>query len=117
MELKELLRGVEVLETTASENLDIAGVAYDSRKVTAGGLFVAVSGFQTDGTDSFPWRWKRVPLRWSRPKAGGDVPHSRPLGPAGPGPHRGQLLLPSGGANDHDRRHRHQRQDLRDITF
>ena len=48
MELKELLRGVEVLETTASENLDIAGVAYDSRKVTAGGLFVAVSGFQTD---------------------------------------------------------------------
>lgn len=32
-------------------NKDISGVFYDSRKVTPGGLFVAISGFRRDGHD------------------------------------------------------------------
>ena len=54
MKLKDLLFGVEVLETTADLELDITAVAYDSRRVTAGGLFVAVSGFATDGNRFIP---------------------------------------------------------------
>ena len=49
MKLKNLLDGISVLESTADLELDILNVAYDSRKVTAGSLFVAISGFATDG--------------------------------------------------------------------
>src|SRR5207245_9566454 len=31
------------------EDIEIAGIAYDSREVGKGGLFVAVPGFHTDG--------------------------------------------------------------------
>ena len=49
MKLKELLAGIALQEMTADPELDIAAVAYDSRKVTPGSLFVAISGFATDG--------------------------------------------------------------------
>ena len=54
MKLKELLVGITVLEMTADPELDILSVAYDSRKVTSGGLFVAISGFATDGNRFIP---------------------------------------------------------------
>ena len=54
MKLKELLIGVEILESTADMELNIAQVAYDSRKVAQDGLFVAVSGFATDGNRFIP---------------------------------------------------------------
>ncbi len=54
MKLKELLAGISVLEMTADPELDITAVAYDSRKVTVGGLFVAISGFATDGNRFIP---------------------------------------------------------------
>ena len=54
MKLKDLLAGVDVIRTTADINMEISGVAYDSRKVTAQSLFVAVSGFATDGNRFIP---------------------------------------------------------------
>lgn len=47
--LRELLAGVAVLRADGPLDLSIAGLAYDSRKVQPGGLFVAIKGYHTDG--------------------------------------------------------------------
>lgn len=70
MKLKELLHGLDVLELHADETLDITGVHYDSRQVMRGGLFVAISGFQTDGTNIFRRLQKTARLHRLREKAG-----------------------------------------------
>ena len=49
MKLQELLRGVAVKSSTATDDLEIREVRYDSRAVQAGDLFVAIRGFATDG--------------------------------------------------------------------
>ena len=54
MKLRELLQGIPVLEATADLERNIEAVAYDSRKVTEGGLFVAISGFASDGNRFIP---------------------------------------------------------------
>ena len=54
MKLRELLKGIKVLESTADPDLEICDVAYDSRKVKTGGLFVAISGFASDGNRFIP---------------------------------------------------------------
>ena len=54
MKLKELLVDIKVLKATADMDLEIADVAYDSRKVQPGGMFVAVTGFATDGNRFIP---------------------------------------------------------------
>ena len=54
MKLKELLAGINILKATADMELEIAHVAYDSRKVQPGGMFVAISGFATDGNRFVP---------------------------------------------------------------
>lgn len=54
MKLRELLNNIPVLECTADPELDICNVYYDSRKVTQGSLFVAVSGFAADGNRFIP---------------------------------------------------------------
>lgn len=54
MKLKEILQGIEVVESTADLDLSIENVYYDSRKVTPGSLFVAVSGFAADGNRFIP---------------------------------------------------------------
>ncbi len=59
MKLKELLAGISVLEMRADENLEIEQVAYDSRKVTPGSLFVAISGFASDGNRFIPMAMER----------------------------------------------------------
>ena len=54
MKLRELLAGLAIQEVSADLELDIASVAYDSRKVTPGSLFVAVTGFASDGNRFIP---------------------------------------------------------------
>ena len=54
MKLKELLTGVPVVELAADPEMEINSVCYDSRKVTPGALFVAVSGFASDGNRFIP---------------------------------------------------------------
>ena len=54
MKLQDLLKGITVLESTADMDMEISAVAYDSRKVTPGGLFVAISGFASDGNRFIP---------------------------------------------------------------
>ena len=49
MKLRDLLTDVQIIKTTADLNTEISGVYYDSRKVIPGSLFVAVSGYVTDG--------------------------------------------------------------------
>ena len=49
MKLKELLNGLEVLSVNADPELEIVDIVYDSRKAKPGSLFVAVTGFVTDG--------------------------------------------------------------------
>ena len=54
MKLKELLAGLEVLDSNVDMEMDIQEVAYDSRKVKTGGMFVAITGFATDGNRYIP---------------------------------------------------------------
>lgn len=54
MKLHKLLDRVEVLAQTAEPDLEITGVSYDSRKVRPGDLFVAVTGFASDGNRFIP---------------------------------------------------------------
>ncbi len=54
MKLKELLAGVEIIKSRANLEMDISQVTYDSRKVIPGSLFVAVTGFVTDGNKYIP---------------------------------------------------------------
>ena len=49
MKLKDLLKGIEIIKATADLQTEITSVTYDSRKAAAGSLFVAVTGFVTDG--------------------------------------------------------------------
>jgi UDP-N-acetylmuramoyl-L-alanyl-D-glutamate--2,6-diaminopimelate ligase len=54
MKLGQLLAGVNVLAANVNMDMEISSVAYDSRKVTEGSLFVAITGFATDGNKYIP---------------------------------------------------------------
>ena len=54
MKLKDLLYGIHVIKSTANLDSEVTSVAYDSRKVTPGSLFVAITGFVTDGNRYIP---------------------------------------------------------------
>lgn len=51
MQLKDLVKGLEVSFLEGSMDVDIKGIAYDSRKVREGYLFVCIDGTKTDGHD------------------------------------------------------------------
>ena len=54
MKLGELIRHLDVLESTADPELEISGISYDSRKTQPGDLFVAIKGFEADGHRYIP---------------------------------------------------------------
>lgn len=47
--LNDLIQGLDIIETSGDTGIKITGVAYDSRKVKPGLVFVCVVGFKTDG--------------------------------------------------------------------
>lgn len=76
MKLKDLLSGVTVLDAAVDLELNIDTVCYDSRKVTPGSLFVAVSGFASDGNRFIPSSMEKgaaAVVTAKRPE--GDVPY------------------------------------------
>lgn len=54
MKLKELLADVPVLQQYADPEMEISGLCCDSRRAEPGSLFVAVSGFASDGNRFIP---------------------------------------------------------------
>ena len=115
MKLRAILPADAVIET-GNPDLDVHGVAVDSRAVRPGDLFVAVEGGKTDGLKFAAHGARR--RRGGRPRAAG-------AGDAAAGRHcvracrqcaararpdRGEILCPPAG--DHRGHHRHERQDL-----
>lgn len=49
MQLRDLIRNVELIGEPESPETEISGIAYDSRQVRMGHLFTAIQGRQTDG--------------------------------------------------------------------
>lgn len=54
MKLSELLNDIEILSATADMDMEITGVSYDSRKSQPGHLFVAITGYASDGHNYIP---------------------------------------------------------------
>jgi UDP-N-acetylmuramoyl-L-alanyl-D-glutamate--2,6-diaminopimelate ligase len=51
MQLKELVKKIAVLRVEGSLDREVAGIVYDSRRVTPGMVFVAIPGAHVDGHD------------------------------------------------------------------
>ena len=49
MNLKAVLNGIDGLKAKGNLEMDITGIAHDSRKVKEGYAFVAIKGYETDG--------------------------------------------------------------------
>lgn len=49
MKLSEILKGIQNIEVKGDIEVEVNGIAYDSRKVEEGFLFDAIVGFVTDG--------------------------------------------------------------------
>ena len=76
MKLKELLKDVTVLKATAPMELEITDIAYDSRKVQPGGMFVAISGFATDGNRFIPMAMEKgAAVIVTAKEPGADIPY------------------------------------------
>ena len=78
MKLKELLKDIKIIESNADMDTEITGVAYDSRKVTPGSVFVAISGFASDGNAYIPMALEKgAAVVVTAMKPYGDVPYVR----------------------------------------
>ncbi|HSS93630.1 MAG TPA: UDP-N-acetylmuramoyl-L-alanyl-D-glutamate--2,6-diaminopimelate ligase [Candidatus Dormibacteraeota bacterium] len=49
MKLEDLVRGVPGAQLSGPGNVEVTGIAYDSRRVKGGDLFVAMTGIRSDG--------------------------------------------------------------------
>ena len=76
MKLKELLAGVQVVKASADMDMEIGGVCYDSRKVTPGSMFVAVTGYVTDGNRFISMALEKgAAVIVTAIEPGGDIPY------------------------------------------
>ena len=76
MKLRELLSGMHVLESNICPDTEIEAVCYDSRKVTPGSLFVAVTGFAADGNRFIPMALSKGAVAVvTAKKPEGDIPY------------------------------------------
>ena len=77
MKLKELLRDIDILEMTADPEMEISGVSSDTREdMEQGSLFVALSGFATDGNRFIPMAVQKGAVAVvTAHKPDGDVPY------------------------------------------
>lgn len=51
MKLSQLIKDLEIIHLNGPDEFEVEGIAYDSREVQEGWLFVAVSGHQVDGAE------------------------------------------------------------------
>lgn len=54
MKLKDLVKGLNVIDVEGDLDVEIRDIAYDSRKSKAGSLFVCIEGFKVDGHKFIP---------------------------------------------------------------
>jgi len=54
MKLSELLKGIRVVSLSTTRDQEITGIAYSSRKVEPGNIFIALKGQKADGHDFLP---------------------------------------------------------------
>jgi UDP-N-acetylmuramoyl-L-alanyl-D-glutamate--2,6-diaminopimelate ligase len=54
MRLHQLLAGLSAAQISGPTDIEITSIAYDSRIVQPGGLFIAINGFHTDGRAFIP---------------------------------------------------------------
>ena len=92
MKLKELLAGLDILEATADLEMNIDTVTYDSRKVTPGSLFVAITGFATDGNLYIPMALEKGADRDGQETGDGCALCACAFRPAGAGNDRRKFL-------------------------
>ena len=62
MKLADLLQNIDVLEIHADLQTELTAVISDSRRVIPGSLFVAVSGFASDGNRFIPMAMEKGAL-------------------------------------------------------
>ena len=51
MQLKQLISTADVIEVQGPVDREVVGIAYDSRRITPGMIFVAIPGLRADGND------------------------------------------------------------------
>ncbi|MEO7911472.1 MAG: UDP-N-acetylmuramoyl-L-alanyl-D-glutamate--2,6-diaminopimelate ligase [Roseiflexaceae bacterium] len=54
MRLQQLLADLPIVQINGPTDIEITSIAYDSRTVQPGGLFIAINGFHTDGRAFIP---------------------------------------------------------------
>jgi UDP-N-acetylmuramoyl-L-alanyl-D-glutamate--2,6-diaminopimelate ligase len=75
MRLHQLLAGLPAAQISGPADIEISSIAYDSRAVQPGGLFIAINGFHSDGRAFIPQALERgavaIVVEQLRPGVGG----------------------------------------------